>query len=169
MPSSRAAHPTSEARIDSHWCQLHYFVTFAELSGEDFFKITRFKKKDLKNLHWIYVKPKCKLFTCGTFYKTEYGQRIDLRRGGGQDHANLGSENSGRWRAIFIDLQTTSSILISFVAQSMSRSTRLPIGSPYGPYCYHWSNMLLWILDALGWWRSFGLSSTGVAGIMLED
>ena len=38
---------------------------------------------------------------CGSFYKTEYGQRIDLKRGGDQNYANLGSENSRRWRAFF--------------------------------------------------------------------
>ena len=46
-------------------------------------------------------------------------------------------------------------------------STRLRIGSIYGPSSYHHHNGNLWIPAVLGWWRSYGLSSTGVGGSML--
>ena len=47
------------------------------------------------------------------------------------------------------------------------------IGRPTGSTCGHFSNPWIsvdaWIQDALGWWRSFGLSSTRVVGGTLVD
>ena len=46
----------------------------------------------------------------------------------------------------------------------------LLIGSTCGPIFFKWTSEDVWLLDALGWWQSFGLSTTRVdVGTLVDN